>query len=187
MVHASCAEKLRPEAFGGSVHMTASGQAHYPLNADVLGSTALHTVFSKSDTYFLPQAFPEGSPQHPSYTQGHATMAGACATILKAAFDGRVQFNTLPDGTIVRANENGHSLVSYTGSDANQKSTAKSTSSHPILVRPATSPRSTGGRIMNGGCGSARQRRSAFFATRATTMSARISRASPSPSSVERG
>ena len=53
-------------------------------------------------------------------------MAGACATILKAAFDGRVQFNTLPDGTIVRANENGHSLVSYTGSDANQKSTAMS-------------------------------------------------------------
>ena len=41
-------------------------------------------------------------------------MAGACATILKAAFDGRVQFNTLPDGTIVTANENGHSLVSYT-------------------------------------------------------------------------
>jgi hypothetical protein len=71
-------------------------------------------VFSKNDTYFLPQAFPEGSPQHPSYPQGHATMAGACATILKAAFDGRVQFNTLPDGTIVTANENGHSLVSYT-------------------------------------------------------------------------
>ena len=96
--------------------MTASGQAHYPLNADVLGSTALHTVFSKSDTYFLPQAFPEGSPQHPSYTQGHATMAGACATILKAAFDGRVQFNALPDGAIMTANENGHSLVYYTGS-----------------------------------------------------------------------
>jgi hypothetical protein len=47
-------------------------------------------------------------------------MAGACATILKAAFDGSVQFNTSPDGTIVTANENGHSLVSYTRSDANQ-------------------------------------------------------------------
>lgn len=43
-------------------------------------------------------------------------MAGACATILKAAFDGRVQFNTLPDGAIMTANENGHSLVYYTGS-----------------------------------------------------------------------
>ena len=47
-------------------------------------------------------------------------MAGACATILKAAFDGSVQFNSLPEGTIVAANGNGHSLEPYTGSDANQ-------------------------------------------------------------------
>jgi membrane-associated phospholipid phosphatase len=111
---------LRPEAYGGLVHMTASGKAHYPLNADVLSSSALRTVFSNNGTYFLPQAFPEGCPQHPSYPQGHATMAGACATILKAAFDGSVKFNTLPDGTIVTASEDGHSLVSYTGSDASQ-------------------------------------------------------------------
>jgi len=41
-------------------------------------------------TYFLPQVFPEGSPTHPAYTSGHATVAGACATILKAFFDERV-------------------------------------------------------------------------------------------------
>ena len=35
----------------------------------------------------LPAAFPEGSPTHPSYTAGHATVAGACVTILKAMFD----------------------------------------------------------------------------------------------------
>ncbi|MBP0616408.1 hypothetical protein [Jiella mangrovi] len=34
----------------------------------------------------LPQAFPEGSPMHPSYAAGHATVAGACVTILKAVF-----------------------------------------------------------------------------------------------------
>jgi hypothetical protein len=102
------------------VHMTAIGKAHYPLNADVMSSMALHRVFSNNGTYFLPQAFPEGSPQHPSYPQGHATMAGACATILKAAFDGSVQFNTLSNGTIVTASENGASLVPYAGSDANQ-------------------------------------------------------------------
>ena len=37
--------------------------------------------------YFLPMAFPEGSPMHPAYGAGHATVAGACVTILKAFFD----------------------------------------------------------------------------------------------------
>jgi len=38
-------------------------------------------------THLLPMAFPEGSPMHPSYGAGHATVAGACVTILKAFFD----------------------------------------------------------------------------------------------------
>ncbi|MEM7600664.1 MAG: vanadium-dependent haloperoxidase [Verrucomicrobiota bacterium] len=42
---------------------------------------------SQSDSYLLPMAFPEGSPMHPSYGAGHATVAGACVTILKAYFD----------------------------------------------------------------------------------------------------
>ena len=37
--------------------------------------------------YLLPMAFPEGSPMHPSYGAGHATVAGACVTILKALFE----------------------------------------------------------------------------------------------------
>lgn len=40
-----------------------------------------------TDGYFLPMAFPEGSPMHPAYGAGHATVAGACVTILKAFFD----------------------------------------------------------------------------------------------------
>ena len=35
----------------------------------------------------LPVAFQEGSPMHPAYGAGHATVAGACVTILKAFFD----------------------------------------------------------------------------------------------------
>lgn len=35
----------------------------------------------------LPMAFPEGSPMHPAYGAGHAAVAGACVTILKAFFD----------------------------------------------------------------------------------------------------
>ncbi|MBP0018918.1 MAG: vanadium-dependent haloperoxidase [Cyanobacteria bacterium SBLK] len=38
-------------------------------------------------TLLLPMAFPEGSPMHPAYGAGHATVAGACVTILKAFFD----------------------------------------------------------------------------------------------------
>jgi hypothetical protein len=37
--------------------------------------------------YLLPMAFCEGSPMHPAYGAGHATVAGACVTILKAFFD----------------------------------------------------------------------------------------------------
>lgn len=42
---------------------------------------------AKQPSYLLPMAFPEGSPMHPSYGAGHATVAGACVTILKAFFD----------------------------------------------------------------------------------------------------
>ncbi|MEM9710181.1 MAG: bromoperoxidase [Pseudomonadota bacterium] len=37
--------------------------------------------------YLLPMAFPEGSPMHAAYGAGHATVAGACVTVLKAFFE----------------------------------------------------------------------------------------------------
>ena len=40
-----------------------------------------------SRNYLLPMAFPEGSPMHAAYGAGHATVAGACVTILKAFFE----------------------------------------------------------------------------------------------------
>ncbi|MEM6993200.1 MAG: bromoperoxidase, partial [Myxococcota bacterium] len=48
----------------------------------------LDAVFelNKKQGHFLPMAFPEGSPMHPSYGAGHATVAGACVTALKAFF-----------------------------------------------------------------------------------------------------
>jgi hypothetical protein len=39
------------------------------------------------NTALLPMAFAEGSPMHPTYGAGHATVAGACTTIVKAFFD----------------------------------------------------------------------------------------------------
>jgi len=37
-----------------------------------------------SDTYLLKNQYPEGSPAHPSWPAGHATVAGASVTVLKA-------------------------------------------------------------------------------------------------------
>jgi membrane-associated phospholipid phosphatase len=125
---------LRPDEFGGLVHWTKTGQRTYPLDPDILNSDALTKIFQynkalnnqkglpDSGTYLLPQAYPEAGPQHPSYPSGHATMAGACATILKAAFDGSVPFSALANGqmTIAVASADGLTLSDYNGSDAGQ-------------------------------------------------------------------
>ena len=94
--------RLRPEAFAGRVHFhLKSGRKLYgqqgldevinPTLLDDLSTGKLGSHYGpgagKTGSYFLPQAFPEGSPMHPSYGAGHATVAGACVTVLKAFFD----------------------------------------------------------------------------------------------------
>ena len=111
---------LRPEEFGGLVHMTKTNQASYPLHPDVLNSHAVAEVFAKNNSYFLPHAFPEGCPQHPSYGQGHGTVAGACATIVKAWFNDLAPLTSIPGITVMQPSEDGFSLVPYGGSDADQ-------------------------------------------------------------------
>jgi hypothetical protein len=110
----------RPEEFGGLVHMNKTGQASYPLHADVLHSDAAHRVFANTGLWLLPMAFPEGCPTHPSYGAGHATVAGACVTILKAFFDDTTLLVNIGDGQIVQPSEDGVSLVFYQGADAGQ-------------------------------------------------------------------
>ena len=46
-----------------------------------------NAVRERFKTALLPQAYPEGSPTHPSYPAGHAVISGACATVLKACLD----------------------------------------------------------------------------------------------------
>jgi hypothetical protein len=88
--------RLRPEAFGGLVHNRLKNNAPYPIDDELLNTAVPGGVLDRvnqrniakgADTYLLPQAFPEGSPMHPAYGAGHATVAGACVTILKAWFD----------------------------------------------------------------------------------------------------
>ena len=107
---------LRPEAYGGLVHNMITGTAQYPLHADILNSQALATVFANNQTYLLPMAFPEGSPTHPSYGSGHATVAGACVTVLKAFFN---TDNVVFPSPLVPTTD-GLGLVSYGGADAGQ-------------------------------------------------------------------
>uniref|UniRef100_A0AAU8HXE0 Vanadium-dependent bromoperoxidase 2 n=1 Tax=Laurencia saitoi TaxID=1583034 RepID=A0AAU8HXE0_9FLOR len=61
---------------------------------------------SSNGTYLLPMAFAEGSPMHPAYGAGHATVAGACTTVLKAFFDTEAKlpfaFTTMAHGRGLR-------------------------------------------------------------------------------------
>ncbi|HUA35184.1 MAG TPA: vanadium-dependent haloperoxidase [Candidatus Binataceae bacterium] len=107
--------RLRPEEFGGLAHLTLSNERTYPLHPDLLNSDAMDAVHITYNSWLLPQAFPEGCPQHPSYGAGHATVAGACVTVLKAFFNENF---VLPSP--VMASDDGLSLVPYTGSDAGQ-------------------------------------------------------------------
>jgi membrane-associated phospholipid phosphatase len=102
--------RLRPEAFGGLVHHALSGSAAYPVHPEILGSAGVDEVFARHGSYLLPVAMPEGCPTHPSYGSGHATVAGACVTILKAWFD---ESFVIP-GPVV-PDPSGTSLVPYQG------------------------------------------------------------------------
>ncbi len=105
---------LRPEAYGGLVQNAQTSVAQEAvLPSSVLGSKAVAECFARNGTYLLPHAFPEGCPQHPSYAQGHGSVAGACTTILKAFFD---QSWAIP--TPVVPAEDGMSLMEYAASDA---------------------------------------------------------------------
>ncbi|HXY07272.1 MAG TPA: vanadium-dependent haloperoxidase [Terriglobales bacterium] len=106
---------LRPIAYGGLVQNTITGVAKYPVHKDVLKSQAIREVFKKYGSYLLPAAYPEGGPQHPSYAEGHGVIAGACVTALKAFFN---ETYVIPDPVV--ADDDGQSLIPYTGSDAGQ-------------------------------------------------------------------
>jgi membrane-associated phospholipid phosphatase len=77
---------LRPEEYGALVDRSVRGETVgiHPL---IVKSDAVKRVREKFGSALLPQAFPEGSPAHPSYPSGHATIAGACVSVLKALFD----------------------------------------------------------------------------------------------------
>lgn len=105
--------RLRPEAFAGRIHNHVTRVANYPIHPEILNSAVLPEVNRRAGTYLLPMAFPEGCPAHPAYGAGHATVAGACVTILKAWFD---EDYVIPDPIVATAD--GLALVPYRGSES---------------------------------------------------------------------
>jgi membrane-associated phospholipid phosphatase len=77
---------LRPEEYGALVDRTVRGE-NVGIHPLIAKSDAVKRVKAKFGSALLPQAYPEGAPAHPAYPSGHATIAGACATVLKALFD----------------------------------------------------------------------------------------------------
>jgi hypothetical protein len=112
MVH----RRARPEAIGGLLEchrVKPVGPVPFvaPLATKLENAGVLPAVLAAKGSHLLPMAFPEGSPMHPAYGAGHATVAGACVTILKAFFD---ETDTLPFAFQADPSDEGASLVELT-------------------------------------------------------------------------
>jgi hypothetical protein len=99
------ARRARPEVMAALVHLAKADPGHFLRNllspsffAPGPVSDLLEAVKSRNfdlnggveKNYLLPQMFPEASPAHPAWTSGHATIAGACVTVIKAIFNNLV-------------------------------------------------------------------------------------------------
>lgn len=121
--------RLRPEVFAARIHANHVCNTEFDVweslrpdstnKQPVLDHVFDHnkqqntrTGKSTDGTYLLPLAFPEGSPTHPAYGAGHATVAGACVTLLKAFFD-----ENQPISKPVKVSQDGQKLEDYTGED----------------------------------------------------------------------
>lgn len=101
---------LRPEVFALRVHQNESGARSYPIHGGLIASPVLDRIHAGHGSLLLPMAFPEGSPTHPAYPAGHAAIAGACVTVLKAFFK---ESFVLPNPVV--ASDDGDVLNPYGG------------------------------------------------------------------------
>ena len=90
------AMRIRPEAVGGLLEFCKNNAAKCE---GVPGLRPMYDEFRRglknmtlaftgrlggNETLLLATQYPEGSPTHPAWPAGHATVAGACVTVLKA-------------------------------------------------------------------------------------------------------
>ncbi|GAB0495289.1 hypothetical protein MMPV_006588 [Pyropia vietnamensis] len=127
--------RLRPEAVGGLLDRlplapeplapVASLAAEVaPTLRRVAAANEAAVAHARDDPHprnvLLPMAYPEGSPMHPSYGAGHATVAGACVTVLKGWFDashalGTSAVEATPDGGCLRRVSTGGAVLTVEG------------------------------------------------------------------------
>jgi len=134
-----CFRRLRPEAFGLYIHNIKNGTpnvGNYDIHNVILNNGVLVDVSSinnswgSSGSYTLPMCYREGSPCHPAYPSGHATISGACCTILKIFYSdtlwsavpgiaapNRAVLPTPLTGPVIEAAADGQSLEDYSGGD----------------------------------------------------------------------
>ena len=82
--------RLRPEALAGRIEKAPEIEQRFPHIGKPFSKLKCKiqpTINAIGNNALLPMAFQEGSPMHPSYGAGHAVVAGACVTMLKAFFD----------------------------------------------------------------------------------------------------
>ena len=108
--------RARPEALCGLINRYCNGDTEDILDvrplaegvdSDLLDQVAGHNALMNgadgpgggySNSFLLPMAFPEGSPMHPAYGAGHATVAGACVTILDHGYQLPFCYQPAADG-----------------------------------------------------------------------------------------
>lgn len=115
--------RLRPEAVGGWMYQRRVNSAVVQerlrdlenMEAAFAGSSGIGAAVGAAngdpDNWLLPMTFPEGSPTHPSYGAGHATVAGACTTVVKAWFDHGWPLTSAGNPIAYEANSDGSALV----------------------------------------------------------------------------
>jgi hypothetical protein len=116
--------KLRPEAMAARIVKEMEGVLPAgSVHADAISSATINAVKTYNlaqggeEKAFLPLQVAEGSPTHPAYPAGHATISGACVTIIKL-YIADAPFSST--GLTPKHSLDGATLVNYTGADASQ-------------------------------------------------------------------
>ncbi len=116
----------RPEAGGNLVHLRRTGfyppATQTPRDLVVNSAAVSASAAAHGGSFYLAQAFPEGSPTHPAYPTGHGTVAGACITVLKFFWDGDAivgDYRNAPFTPLAKmSNPAGSTLVTAPGNPA---------------------------------------------------------------------
>lgn len=102
--------RMRPEEAAARLDAQRTTGLDSPLSRILLEAPVLERIAELQGNALLSSAYADGSPLHPSYPSGHATIGGACCTILKACFDEQHEI----DPPVV-ATEDGLGLEPYLG------------------------------------------------------------------------